>query len=407
MNPQSASLAVALPRAEDLPWPQRRLVNHLGRLQYGTLEVRFAAHRPFVVKGREPGPQASIVIERPGSVLRRLAWRGDLGFGESYMAGEWTSDDPASLLELMAVNLDALSETESRHPIAQALIAAQHWLNRNTRRGSRRNIAAHYDLGNDFYQRWLDPSMTYSSALFDRGGDLARAQQRKYQRMLEMVDAAPGDHILEIGCGWGGFAEYAARQGMRITGLTLSQEQLDFARQRAQRAGMVDRIDLRLCDYRDFNGTVDHVVSIEMFEAVGQEYWNDYFATVARCLRPGGRAALQVITIEEARFEQYAKTPGGFIQTYIFPGGMLPTERHLRQFGLQSGLQCREMHNFGRDYAETLARWHVTFQQSTKWLEENGYDQQFRRMWRYYLAFCEAGFRAGQIDVVHCGFVKA
>ena len=406
MNPQTASLAIDLPAIERMPWYQRRLIEQLRRLQRGCLEITLPDHPPFRIQGAAPGPSADIQVLRPGAVLRRLFWRGDLGFAESYMTGEWESRDTAALLELFAVNLDAYAESDSRHRLAQVMATIRHRLNRNSLRGSRRNIASHYDLGNDFYAQWLDSSMTYSAALFDRGGSLTDAQERKYQRMLDQIDPQPGEHILEIGCGWGGFAEYAASKGMRVTGLTLSKEQLFYARHRVARAGLADMVEFRLCDYRDFDQTVDHVVSIEMFEAVGREYWPDYFSTLTRCLRPGGRAALQVITIDEAHYQQYADNPGGFIQTYIFPGGMLPTKGHLEQLSSDSGLAWRGMHSFGDDYAQTLAHWHKRFNRCTEWLEAHGYDRRFRRMWRYYLAFCEAGFRARQIDVVHCVMEK-
>lgn len=407
MSLQTAALAVDLAAIERMPWYQRRLIEQLRRLQRGCLEITLPDHPPFRLEGAAPGPSADITVHRPGAVLRRLFWRGDLGFAESFMAGEWTSRDTATLLELFALNLDAYDASDSRHRLSQAMTAMRHRLNRNSLRGSRRNIAAHYDLGNDFYAQWLDSSVTYSAALFDRGGSLTGAQERKYQRMLDQIDPRPGDHILEIGCGWGGFAEYAAKKRMRVTGLTLSQEQLYFARRRIAKAGLADRVELQLCDYRDFDQTVDHIVSIEMIEAVGQEYWSAYFSTLKRCLRPGGRVALQVITIDEAHFQKYADNPGGFIQTYIFPGGMLPTKRHLKQLTQDNGLYWRGIYSFGDDYAQTLAQWHERFTACTEWLEAHGYDRRFRRMWRYYLAFCEAGFKARQIDVVHCVLERA
>jgi cyclopropane-fatty-acyl-phospholipid synthase len=406
MNSETGSLAVDLPALPRMPWYQRRLVDQLRKLQLGCLYISLPGHPPFKLQGAAAGPTADISITRPGAVLWRLFWRGDLGFAEGYMAGEWDSDDPARLLELFSLNLDAYAETDARHSLARLLARLRHRLNRNSRRGSRRNIAAHYDLGNDFYAQWLDSSMTYSAALFDQGGSLVQAQERKYQRMLEQIDPKPGDHILEIGCGWGGYAEYAARRGMRVTGLTLSQEQLCFARRRIAAQGLDDQVELRLCDYRDFDEPVDHVVSIEMFEAVGQEYWQGYFSTLARCVRPGGRVALQVITIDETQFDHYAENPGGFIQSYIFPGGMLPTKAHLKRLSLDAGLRWRGMEGFGIDYADTLQVWHQRFNRCTNWLEAHGYDRRFRRMWRYYLAFCEAGFRARQIDVVHCVMEK-
>lgn len=407
MRSQSATLAAQMPWVLEMPWHHRRLLDHIAKLRRGTLTVTLASHRPFTLQGPEEGPSAAITIARPAALMRRLLWRGDLGFGESYIARDWDTPDLAKLLELAALNLDAYDATQRRTRLSQLWVGFRHWANRNTRRGSRRNISAHYDLGNDFYSQWLDPSMTYSSAVYRAGDSLEAAQQRKYAGMLELLDANPGDHILEIGCGWGGFAEFAARRGLHVTGLTLSQEQLDFAYERIARAGLSDRVDLRLCDYRDVEIQVDHVVSIEMFEAVGREYWAGYFEAVHHSLRPGGRAALQVITIDEAQFEEYASTPGGFIQTYIFPGGMLPTKTHLTTLGDDAGLKLQALSAYGVDYADTLASWHARFNTSTDWLEDHGYDDRFRRMWRYYLAFCEAGFRARQIDVVQCGYRRA
>jgi cyclopropane-fatty-acyl-phospholipid synthase len=407
MRYDAATLATRPPLVLEMPWHHRRLVDVIARLRRGSLTAKIATHRPFTMAAPEDGPEASITIARPTALMRRLFWRGDLGFAESYMAEDWDTPDLARLLEVLALNLDAYASTDARSRLAQAFVGLRHWANRNTRTGSRRNIAAHYDLGNEFYARWLDPSMTYSSAVFADGESLEQAQSRKYAQMLEALNPAPGDHILEIGCGWGGFAEFAAQRGMRVTGLTLSEEQLAYARERMRRAGLADRVDLRLCDYRDVDIQVDHVVSIEMFEAVGQEYWSAYFDVIRRCLRPGGRASLQVITIDEDKFERYAATPGGFIQTYIFPGGMLPTKTHLKALGAGAGLELQGIEGYGIDYADTLAEWYRRFDACTPWMEAHGYDQRFRRMWRYYLAFCEAGFRAQHIDVVQCAFERS
>jgi cyclopropane-fatty-acyl-phospholipid synthase len=409
MNTETASLAINLPNLDRLPWYQRRLVDQFSRIRLGQLTLEIGG-QSIILRGRETGPNAHIALDRPAALLRRLSWRGDLGFAESYMDGDWSSEDLPRLLELLAVNLDELARSDRRSWLVRGISAMQHFLNRNTRGGSRRNIAAHYDLGNDFYSQWLDSSMTYSAALFDRQASadepLEGAQERKYARMLALIDPAPGETILEIGCGWGGFAEFATRRGFRVIGLTLSREQLAYAQQRLRDAGLQDLADLRLCDYRDFNEQVDHVVSIEMFEAVGQSYWKAYFNGLSRCLRPGGRAALQVITIDEARFDAYAATPGGFVQRYIFPGGMLPTRSHLGELASGAGLALQDMSGFGVDYADTLAAWYRRFDERTQWLDDHGYDAVFRRMWRYYLAFCEAGFRSGQIDVVQCALQK-
>ncbi|MGF1643078.1 MAG: class I SAM-dependent methyltransferase [Thiotrichales bacterium] len=384
-----------------VPRRWRRLLARLDRLSEGSLAVTFPGGRVLKYVGCQGGPQGEIALQQPLRLLRRLAVRGDLGFAESYMAGEWSSPELGDLLTVLALNESTLSQQASRSGVVRALLKLRHALRRNSLRGSRRNIAHHYDLGNDFYQRWLDPSMTYSAAVFSATDEsLERAQRRKYERLLDSLDPKPGDHILEIGCGWGGFAEVAASWGMRITGITLSQEQLRYAVARAEAGGYADRVAFKLLDYRALEGQFDHVVSIEMFEAVGREYWSDYFKILARCLKPGGRAALQVITIDEALFEDYARNPGGFIQTYIFPGGMLPTQAHLHELACNAGLAPETHEFFGADYARTLNHWRSGFDTAVDWLHAHGYDERFRRMWRYYLAFCEAGFRARQIDVV-------
>ncbi len=384
-----------------VPHHLRPLLAPLERLTFGRLRVEIPDGSSFEFGGTAGGPLASIALHHPLRLMRRLATRGDIGFAESYMAGEWSSTDLAQLLYVLAMNSDALHRQASRALWFRLAARARHALRRNSLRGSRRNISHHYDLGNAFYGEWLDASMTYSAACFgDPEESLEAAQRRKYERLLDALDPAPGEHILEIGCGWGGFAEVAAQWGMGVTGITLSREQLAYARARMDRAGLADRVDLRLLDYRQVTEQFDHVVSIEMFEAVGQAYWREYFATLRRVIKSGGRAALQVITIDEQGWAEYSRNPGGFIQTYIFPGGMLPTRSHLRELAAEAGFDIELETAFGLDYAETLRRWHERFNDATAWLDTNGYDERFRRMWRYYLAFCEAGFRARQIDVV-------
>jgi cyclopropane-fatty-acyl-phospholipid synthase len=266
-------------------------------------------------------------------------------------------------------------------------------------RGSRRNIQAHYDRGNDFYRLWLDPTMTYSSALFEgRECDLQEAQRRKYARLLALLGARPGQRVLEIGCGWGGFALEAARRGISVTGITLSREQLSLARRRVREAGLSGLVELRLQDYRSLACSYDHIVSIEMFEAVGEANWDTYTRTLKRCLKQGGRAAPQFITIDETAFESYRRRPD-FIQRYIFPGGMLPSIERFGASVASSGLCMQRADAFGEDYARTLAEWHRRFLASEGEIAAMGFDRVFRRMWRYYLAYCEAGFRAGRIDL--------
>jgi cyclopropane-fatty-acyl-phospholipid synthase len=276
---------------------------------------------------------------------------------------------------------------------------ARHWMNRNTRAGSRRNIHAHYDLGNTFYSAWLDGSMTYSSALFDESRDLSAGQRRKYAALAERTAIGPNHHVLEIGCGWGGFAEYAASEiGCKVTGLTISQEQYDYACKRIFEAGLNEKVDLKLQDYRDEAGAYDRIASIEMFEAVGEEYWSTYFRQVRERLKPGGLAGIQVITIEESLFGRYRRELD-FIRRYVFPGGMLPTGAIMRDLGAKVGLSLQNERVFGRDYALTLVHWRERFREAWPNLKPLGFDERFRRLWEYYLAYCEAGFRAGTIDV--------
>ena len=376
------------------------LLRAFSALQHGQLHICFDDGEQLRIAGDVQGPAAHLAVHDPLRLLRALTVSGDLGFAEAYMDGAWTSDDLAGLLYLISMNLDALGTGQRRSLPVRWLARMRHALNRNSRIGSRRNIAAHYDLGNDFYARWLDGSMSYSSAVFDQGSDLEQAQWRKYQLMFEMIDPAPGERILEIGCGWGGFAEYAAARGVHVTGVTLSQQQYHYAAQRIRDAGLEGKVDLRLTDYRNLHETFDHIVSIEMFEAVGRDYWQTYFDVLQRCLRPGGRVALQVITIREDLFDAYVRQAGGFIQRYIFPGGMLPTEQHLLQLGESVGMEALGLQRYGEDYADTLAEWRSAFADETEWLQAHGYDRRFRRMWDYYLAFCEAGFRDGRIDLV-------
>jgi cyclopropane-fatty-acyl-phospholipid synthase len=372
----------------------------LEQIQYGSLNVAHGGAQ-WRIKGEMPGPLAELRVHRPANLMRRALLSGGIGFAESFMHGDWESSNLAELLLLLEQNEEALlAQSQSQSSILVGwLNRFRHMLNRNSIRGSRRNIAAHYDLGNDFYRLWLDPSMTYSSALFENGEtDLQRAQERKYARLLDLLDATPGQRVLEIGCGWGGFAIEAAGRGLKVTGITLSKEQLAFACERVQAAGLQDSIELQLQDYRHLNETYDHIVSIEMLEAVGEEHWETYARALKRCLKPGGRAALQFITIDESIFERYRRSPD-FIQRYIFPGGMLPTLEKFSTSAEGAGLRKMREDLFGEGYARTLAQWHRRFLKCEREVADMGFDQRFRRMWRYYLAYCEAGFRLGRINL--------
>jgi len=373
----------------------------------GALSFVLPSGRELRIEGASPGPQGCLIVRDFRFVSRVLA-SGDIGLAEGFVAGEWDTPDLSALLEAISVNFDRLDKLARGKPLARVVHVVAHALNRNSRRGARRNIQAHYDLGNAFYARWLDPSMTYSSARFERPGQpLREAQRNKYATLAKEIGLAPDRHVLEIGCGWGGFAEFAAREiGARVTGITLSRAQQDFARRRLFDLGLAERADIRLMDYRDVEGQFDHVASIEMFEAVGEAYWPAYFAKVRDVLSPGGRAGLQIITIRDELFRTY-RSRSDFLRKYIFPGGMLPSEARLRQETDRAGLEWTAIIRFGQSYADTLAQWAMSFENAWEEIRRLGFDERFRRLWRFYLSYCEAGFRAGRTNVVQLGLARS
>jgi cyclopropane-fatty-acyl-phospholipid synthase len=379
----------------------------LARLKVGTLSLGLPDGSTRRFSGSQPGPEAALHV-RDWHIFSRVLSSGDMGFAEGYMAGEWDSPDLVRLLELMAANEAALGRVARASWWRRQLLRLAHLRHDNTRRGSRRNIHAHYDLGNAFYSLWLDPTMTYSSALYD--GDSSRpldqAQRAKYERILDRLGARQGDSLLEIGCGWGGFAETAARRGVRVRAITISQEQLAYTRERLSRAGLGHIASVEFRDYRDVEGTYDHIVSIEMIEAVGERHWPSYFDALKRHLNPGGRAVVQAITIADDCFERYRRG-ADFIQTYIFPGGMLPSAATLRAQARRAGMALAGAHEFGRDYARTLEAWLGRFDGVVDRVRGLGFDDRFVRMWRYYLAYCAAGFASGRTDVVQAEFTHS
>ncbi len=395
------SLPVPAARAaRRAPLWQRILVGWLSGLKTGELTLVFPDGRTHVARGPEPGgPVATIVISR-GRLVRRMMTGGDMGFAESYLDGDWSSPDLAALLDFGYANEAVLQGPLKASPLLAMAYRLGHGLRANTRRGSRRNIAAHYDLGNEFYRLWLDETMTYSSALFTAPEmSLADAQREKYRRIIDLLEIKPTDKVLEIGCGWGGFAEMAASEtGCSVTCLTLSKEQAAFAEKRMAAAGLSDRVEIRLEDYRDVQGSYDKIVSIEMFEAVGEKNWPAYFSVVQSRLKSLGRAALQVITIADDRAPRYRKSVD-FIQRYIFPGGMLPSAKALGKEIEAAGLKLKDAMFFGRSYAETLQRWDELFQAKWSEIAKLGFDERFARMWRYYLCGCRASFRAATSNV--------
>ena len=365
----------------------------LEKIQFGRLELRLPDGSCQVFGEGEHGVSLHVHDEM---MFSQILARGDIGLAEAYIDGAWDAPDLTGVMTLLAKNRDALRTAVYGRWQSLLLARIRHWLNNNSKTGSRKNIMAHYDLGNDFYKLWLDPSMSYSSALYRAvdDGNLETAQHAKYRRILRRLGADAGQHVLEIGCGWGGFAEMAVAEGLKTTGVTLSPAQLAWAQKRVPEA------NLQLKDYRDIGEQFDHVVSIEMFEAVGERWWPTYFKTIKQALKPGGRAVIQSITISDEIFGDYRKGTD-FIQQHVFPGGMLPSRSAFRAAAAKQGLTVRSEYAFGHDYARTLAAWRLSFEEKWPEIAEQGFDETFRRLWRMYLCYCEAGFLAGTVDVVH------
>jgi cyclopropane-fatty-acyl-phospholipid synthase len=386
----------------------RFVLKALERLAHGALIVTLPDGTRLSFGGCEGGARAEIEV-KDWRFFRRVLADGDIGLAEAYMAGECDSPDLAKLIALLAENQPSLSGVGRNSPLHNLARRLLHRRRDNSREGAERNIHAHYDLGNSFYRLWLDRTMSYSAALFqgkvedNAAKSLERAQSDKYERILGELGARQGDSVLEIGCGWGGFAEAAARRGLKVTAVTISRQQLDYARERLQRAGLSDRVDVQYRDYRDIEGRYDHIVSIEMVEAVGERYWPDYFTALKRHLAPSGSALVQAIVIADEFFESYRRRPD-FIQTYIFPGGMLLSRQRIAEHCRKAGLKVAGLYSFGHDYAQTLETWLRRFDQAAGEIARLGFDERFRRMWRYYLAYCAAGFSTRRTDVLQAHF---
>lgn len=388
-----------------------RILDRIDRaLEQGAIEATLPDGSHRLLGGRAPGPRPVVILHSWRS-LARLVSSGSVGWYKAWELGEWSSPDPVPLFELFMLNAETLGDTARAKGLFRLVNRLAHRFRANDRDGARENISHHYDLGNDFYRAWLDSGMTYSSAVFaepvSAAETLESAQERKLRLLLDRLDLSPGDRLLDIGCGWGSLAEMAARDyGAEVVGLTLSEEQKAFAQARIARAGLSRWTEFRLQDYRDAEGVYDAVASVEMAEAVGRDYWPAYLASVARLLRPGGRAALQFISIREPLFDDYSAN-ADFIQTYIFPGGMLVSEARFRALAEEAGLSWRDRRGYGLHYAETLKRWRRRYDDA---VEDGklppGFDEPFHRLWRYYLMYCEGGFRGGGIDVVQATLVK-
>ncbi len=396
---EQTGTAPLIPSKIDQIWI-RGLIEMLQHIEVGQLSIVLPDGSHQAITGQTNHDlKATLEINNP-AVARKFILGGTIGFAESYMAGDWDSPDLTSLLEIGARSNNDLSPRIQGNALFRLFKFVQHNFRANTKRGSRKNISYHYDLGNDFYAAWLDPSMTYSSALFTNPEQsLTDAQMVKFRQLANMLDLKPEHHVLEIGCGWGSFATFVAREyGCRVTGLTLSKEQLAYARNNARQTGLENLLEFRLQDYRDLQGTFDRIASIEMFEAVGKENWPVYFDVIKSHLKPNGRMALQTIVINDQHFQEYCQK-ADFIQSYIFPGGMLPSPSSFNLEVEKAGLQQCDSVMFGESYAKTLSIWQEKFQSAWPKLKRLGFDQRFKRMWEFYLAYCEAGFRAGTIDV--------
>ncbi len=411
-NSATAKTVVALDQVDlekslkDVPAMVRRALSLAARIENGQLTIHTPDGRAYVAKGKNPGPEAEMIIH-DYSFATQLIKSGDIGFAEAFIRKQWDSPDVTAFLELFCSNHHLIKRMLDHRPVTRWLQRFGHWLNRNTKTGARKNIEAHYDLGNAFYSTWLDKTMTYSSAIFSDGANtLDEAQLAKYRSLAKLLQLDEGRSVLEIGCGWGGFAEFAAKTyKCKVTGLTISKEQMDFAQKRMFENGLNDLVEIKFQDYRDEEGHYDHIASIEMFEAVGEKYWPTYFDCLNGRLAPGGNAGIQVITIKDESFPTYRQETD-FIQHYVFPGGMLPSPSVLEKLGNNAGLAISATRCFGLDYATTLSHWRDRFRNAWPAITELGFDDRFRRLWEYYLSYCEAGFKTRNIDVCQIAFRK-
>ena len=374
--------------------------------QNGCIDFVLDDGRTFRAEGPGTGPVCEIQIHDSG-IFERLLREGQLGFCDAYLDGQWSTPDLQAFMDYIHADNDEVFDSFPGQKLVQFYERFRFWLQGNSKGQARKNISYHYDLGNDFYGLWLDKTMTYSSAIFETGKEsLEDAQTAKYASMVDQMGVNAGDHVLEIGCGWGGFAEYAAKErGLSVTCLTISKEQIKYAQNRINAAGLQNLVKFKLQDYRDETGVYDGIASIEMFEAVGEKYWPSYFQTVHDRLKPGGQATLQIITVRNDRFEIYRKSVD-FIQKYIFPGGMLPSPLVLGQQAEAAGLRVVKSIEFGKSYSQTLRRWHDTFNEKWDHVLDMGFDDRFRRMWNFYLTSCAATFHYGNCDVTQITISK-
>ncbi|KIN72512.1 SAM-dependent methyltransferase [Sulfitobacter guttiformis] len=382
-----------------LPRYFARVMGMASSLRYGRIDFILPDGRHFRAEGPNPGPVAELHVHNK-DLFARLIREGDLGFCDAYLDGWWSTPDLQAFMDFIHADNEDIYDGFPGMGLVRRYEQLRFWLQRNSKDQARKNISYHYDLGNDFYGLWLDETMSYSSAIFaDPQESMEAAQIAKYKSMVDEMGVSAGDHVLEIGCGWGGFAEYAAAErGLKVTCLTISEEQFNYAVDRIEKAGLSDMVTFKLQDYRDEKGLYDGIASIEMFEAVGEQYWPVYFETVRERLKPGKTATFQIITVAHRRWKVY-KRGVDFIQKYIFPGGMLPSPIVLREQIEKAGLAVENSIEFGKSYDITLRRWHETFNDKWEQIAEMGFDERFKRMWNFYLTSCAATFDSGNCDV--------
>ena len=397
----SSNINVASNAPLTLPWHARTILSLLEKIQVGQLTLVSPDSEKFIFRGAQSGIEANIQIH-DWSVCKACLKSGDIGLAETYIDGLWDSTDIQSLLRLFLVNRQVIEKAIYGSWWGRLSYRIKHWLNKNSKTGSKKNIHAHYDIGNAFYSLWLDPSMTYSSACFkNKDTSLIEAQEAKYQRIIDSINVHAGQNILEVGCGWGGLMEAASNQGINIDCLTISQEQATYARDRAARikSNTSGAANILIQDYRDHQNQYDGIASIEMFEAVGEKYWATYFEMIQRCLKPGKKACIQTIVIADNLFDKYRRS-SDFIQQYVFPGGMLPSIKKFKEAAQSKGLIVEDVYEFGQDYQKTLCLWHQKFNQHLQEIKQQGFDEKFIRLWNLYLMYCAAGFAEKSTGVV-------
>ncbi len=375
----------------------------LMKIPYGSLKLTTPEGKIIDINGKQPGPDAEFAL-KTWQVFDNVIDKGEVAFGEDYMDGNWTTPDLMTVMNFLATNQDHFDSVIYGNKLFKIYFKLSRFLRRNNKKNSRKNISAHYDLGNNFYTLWLDQTMTYSSGLFDNAAKLEEAQTRKYERILQRLELEQGSHILEVGCGWGGFAEVAARAGHSVTAITISKEQKTYAEKRIEKAGLSEFVDIKLIDYRDLQQKYDGIVSIEMFEAVGMKFWPTYFQKLQECLKPGAKAVIQTIIIEDKYAESY-QTSSDFIRQYIFPGGMLPSISQFIESAKTGGLKVMDTFHFGQDYAKTLDEWHKNFDAKVQEIIKMGFKDDFIRMWKFYLGICSAGFRFNRVNVMQAELI--